>query len=310
MRSYFDLLAIAKLYRLIRRHGFHIVNTHSSRDSWVASFASKLAGVPALVRTRHLSVPISTHLFNFVYKMPDVIITTCESTRRDMIERNKLDGGSIVSIPTGVDLEHFDPEMDASWLRQELGIEPDCPVITKVAVLRSWKRHDVFLEGALKILEHEPRARFLIVGEGPQRRNIERIIQRLGLEEAVIMTGYRNDISAVFAITDVSCLASDAAEGVPQAVTQSLAMARPTVATSVGGIPELIVDGVTGYLIPPADPDALADRVLALLREPAKARSMGRAGRKLIEERFTCEIMLERLERLYQEVLASKQGRA
>jgi glycosyltransferase involved in cell wall biosynthesis len=306
MRSYFDIFAIMKLRNLMRQRNFQIVNTHSSRDSWVASFASKLAGVPALIRTRHLSVPIATHLFNIVYHMPDVIITTCESTRRDMIERNRIEENAIVSIPTGVILDRFDPGYTTPNLKTELGIAQDAPVISKVAVLRSWKRHDVFLRAAQRVLAVKPEARFLIVGEGPQRKNLERMIKQMGLDEAVIMTGYRTDIPEILSITDVSCLVSDSAEGVPQAVTQSLAMGKPTVGTNVGGIPELIVDGVTGYLIPPADPLILAEKILALLNDPPKATAMGKAGRALIRERFSCEIMLKRLEALYHDVLGVK----
>ena len=306
MRSHFDLFAIWKLRKLMRLNNFQIVNTHSSRDSWVASFASKLAGVPALIRTRHLSVPISTHPLNIVYRLPDVIVTTSEATRNFIIERNQIDEGSVVSIPTGAVLERFDPSYRASHLKGELGLSEDAPVIAKVAVLRSWKRHDVFLLAARRVLEREPKARFLIVGDGPQRENLERKVKELGLERAVIMTGHRTDVPALLSITDVSCLVSDSAEGVPQTVTQSLAMGKAVIGTNVGGIPELIVDGVTGYLIPPEDPDILADRILALLNDPAKAQAMGRAGRRLIEERYTCEIMVERLERLYREVLTAK----
>ncbi len=306
MRSHFDLFAIWKLRKLMRLNNFQIVNTHSSRDSWVASFASKLAGVPALIRTRHLSVPISTHPLNIVYRLPDVIVTTSEATRNFIIERNQIDEGSVVSIPTGAVLERFDPSYRASHLKGELGLSEDAPVIAKVAVLRSWKRHDVFLLAARRVLEREPEARFLIVGDGPQRENLERKVKELGLERAVIMTGHRTDVPALLSIADVSCLVSDSAEGVPQTVTQSLAMGKAVIGTNVGGIPELIVDEVTGYLIPPEDPDILADRILSLLNDPAKAQAMGRAGRRLIEERYTCEIMVERLERLYREVLTAK----
>lgn len=306
MRSYFDVFAILRLLSMMRKRNFQIVNTHSSRDSWVASFASKLAGVPALIRTRHLSVPIATHLFNIVYHMPDVIITTCESTRKDMIERNRIDENSIISIPTGVVLERFNPDFEAPSLRARLGIDEDAPVITKVAVLRSWKRHDIFLRAAKEVLESKPTARFLIVGEGPQRKNLERMIRNLGLDEAVIMTGYRTDVPDILSITDISCLVSDSAEGVPQAVTQSLAMGKPTIGTNVGGIPELIIDGVTGYLIPPSNHEVLAEKILALLEDPQKAAEMGRAGRLLIQQQFSCEIMLQRLEHLYKETLREK----
>ncbi|MEE9196836.1 MAG: glycosyltransferase, partial [bacterium] len=209
-------------------------------------------------------------------------------------------------IPTGVVLDRHDPDYRAPHLKSELGLAEEAPIISMVAVLRSWKRHDIFLQAAREVLAHEPSARFLIVGEGPQRKNLERRIKQMGLGESVLMTGYRTDVPAILSITDVSCLVSDSAEGVPQAVTQSLAMGKATVGTNVGGIPELIIDGVTGFLIPPQDPDILAERILALLGDPAKARAMGQAGRRLIEQRFTSENMVEQLERLYQEILTAK----
>jgi|GEM_PF-445297 len=306
IKNYFDFLSIFKIYRLIKKEKIDIVNTHSSKDSWVASFSSKMIGrrKPLLIRTRHLSVPISTHLFNFIYKMPDMIITTCESTRKEMIHTNRVKENQVVTIPTGVVLEKFDIQNNSTdGLKESLGINDKSPIISKIAVLRSWKRHDTFLEAARKIIQEIPEARFLIVGEGPQKKNIAKKIKLLELERNVIMTGYREDIPGILAMSDISVLVSDSAEGVPQAVVQSLAMKKPVIGTNVGGISELIIDGETGILIEPNNPEILAEKILMLLRNKEYAKRLGEAGRKLVEERFSCQMMVEKLEKLYQESL-------
>ena len=298
-RHIFDVFAIWKIIRLIKKKDIHIVHTHSSIDSWIASVASKMAGVPILVRTRHLSVPIATHMLNFVYRMPDAIITTGESIRRRMIEVNKLDGHRIVSIPTGVQLDKFNPNITASYLREELSIGEQTPIITMVAVLRSWKRHEVFLESAKWVLCEFPQARFLIVGDGPGWERIHGKIMELNLGKNVIMTGHRENMPEILSATDVAVLTSERYEGVPQAVLQYLAMERPVVATDVGSISEAIQHGKTGILVPPNDARNVAEGVLRLLNDEKLARRLGKNGRKLVEERFSSQAMMEATLNLY-----------
>ena len=229
-----------------------------------------------------------------------MIITTCESTRKVMIRTNRLSENNVISIPTGVVLKKFDAHRNSSdGLKKSLEIDDKFPIICKIAVLRSWKRHDIFLEAARRIVQEIPEARFLIVGEGPQRENIKKRIKKLGLTENVIMTGYREDIPGILAISDISVLVSDSAEGVPQIIVQSLAMKKPVIGTNVGGIPELIIDGKTGILIEPNNPDILAEKILILLRDKDFAKRLGEEGRKLVEERFSSAIMVDKLERIY-----------
>lgn len=302
----FDVFALWKIMRLIKKKGIHIVHTHSSIDSWVASIGSKMAGVPILVRTRHLSVPIATHIFNFVYKMPDAIITTGESIRRRMIEINKLDGHRVLSIPTGVQLDRFNPRVTASCLREELHIGSDTPVITMVAVLRSWKRHEVFLEAAKWVLYKFPQAKFLIVGDGPGWERIHGKIVEFNLGENVIMTGHREDIPEILSVTDVAVLTSERYEGVPQAVLQYLAMERPVVATSSGSTDEAIRDGETGILVPPNNARNVAEGILRLLNDKELGQRLGKNGRKLVEERFSSQAMMDVTLNLYYDLYKRK----
>jgi glycosyltransferase involved in cell wall biosynthesis len=300
-----------QIHRLLTRERVELVNTHSSVDSWVVSPAARTAQVP-VVRTRHLSVPLKRDPFSrLVYRtLCDKIVTTGEAIRRLFLEELRLDSSKVISIPTGVDLSELDPHtVDGQQVRQEIGVEATTPLIGIVAVLRSWKGHRFFLEAVPLILRRVPSARFLIVGDGPQEENIQGWIRELGLVQPVMMLGHREDIPEVLAALDIVVSASTAAEGVPQALLQALAMRRPVVATRVGAVPEVIRHGETGLLVPPGDPAALAAAVTSLLSDPHRGAALGMAGRRLVEKHFTVESMLEQLEVVYAEMLAPRRGR-
>jgi glycosyltransferase involved in cell wall biosynthesis len=283
--------AILRFIRFFKRERFEVVNTHSSVDSWLGSLAAKAVGVPVLVRTRHLSVPLNTHALNFVYKMPDGFVTTAETIRRRMIEVNGMPPERVVSIPTGVDLSQFDPATDPEPVRREFGLLPENRVIGMVAVLRSWKRHEIFLEASARLAADRPELRFLIVGDGPRRPEVTAKIRELGLENRAIMTGHRSDVPAVMAACDILALTSKSSEGVPQSVLQAQAMGKPVVGTQAGGIPEVIEHGVTGLLCPVNDPEALAAAMARLLDEPGLAEAIGRNARRRVEEKHSREAM-------------------
>jgi len=297
-----------QMHRLLTQERVELVNTHSSVDSWVVSLAARMARIP-VVRTRHLSVPLKNDLFSLlVYShLCDRIVTTAEAIRELLIREAGVGPSKVVSIPTGIELEQFDPlRVDGEAVRRELGISKDIPLIGMVAVLRSWKGHRVLLEAVPLILAAYPRAKFVIVGEGPMRGMIEGWVEEMGLKKAVVMAGHREEIPEVLAALDIVVLSSTAAEGVPQAVVQSLAMEKPVVATDVGGIREIIRDGETGLLVPPGDPRALAEAMTILLQDREKAARLGVNGRHLVEQEFTLQLMLERLESLYHTLLARR----
>lgn len=300
--------AVWHVYRALKREKVEILNTHSSVDSWAASFAGRLAGI-AIVRTRHLSVPLRRNPFTkLLYsKLCDRIVTMGEAVRQLLIREAGVKPSKVISVPTGIDLEQFDSfRGGGEAVREELGIAKDIPLIGIVAVLRSWKGHRFFLEAVPLVLEKVPPARFLIVGEGPQQRNIQRWIEEMGLEETVVMTGHREDVPEVLAALDVVVSASTQAEGVPQSLVQALAMEKPVVATDVGGVGEIIRDRETGLLVPPANPKAMAEATLAILSDPEAARALGRRGRGLVERSYSLERMLDQVEAVYQDLIASR----
>jgi glycosyltransferase involved in cell wall biosynthesis len=289
-------LSVRAMMALIDRLRPDILNTHSSADSWVSALAARLSrSRPKIIRTRHLSTPISRSLLSRVIYdiLPDAVITTGEEIRWMMIERNRFDGGRIVSIPTGVDLVRFDIAR----------VQPVLPAkgftAGMVGVLRSWKGHGYFIRAVPAILKKIPRATFYIAGDGPQYDNIRKMITELDLEDKVILLGHREDIPEVLASLDVVVQPSYANEGIPQSVLQAMAMERPVVASDAGAIKEVVIDGKTGFLTAPKDPAGLAEKIIRLYEGPSLRAAFGRAGRMLVEKNHSVGHMLDRIESLY-----------
>ncbi|MHB1001844.1 MAG: glycosyltransferase family 4 protein [Armatimonadota bacterium] len=306
----FDLACIMRMRDLIRREHVDIVNTHSSKDSWSAGFASKLAGCAKLIRTRHLSIPIKPSFESkLLYKgLPDAVVTTGESLRLHVIEQTGASADRVVSIPTGIDLQRFNPDTaDGVSFRRDFGIELDAPLVGTVGMLRSMKGHTYFINAAAKIAEQVPEARFVIVGDTASASDIKtrlsNQIKSLSLQDKVIMTGYRDDVPYVLAALDIFVLASTQYEGVPQAISQAMAMRKPVVATDVGSINEQVITGNTGILVEKANADMMADAILDLIRDPTKASESGINGRRLVEEKFSLDAMLNSTESLYTSLL-------
>lgn len=300
MRNAFDPIAVARLAGIIRRQGVDIVNTHSSIDSWVGAFAAKLAGAK-LVRTRHLAAPISRNPLNFVHRLPDAIITTGETTRQRLSTYNRLQPYILESIPTGVDCEDFKPQSRSADLRAGLGLPVEATILTKVAVLRRLKRHDVLIDAAA-LLRDRPELFFVLVGDGSQREPIEAMIRSLGLESRFKLVGHLEDIRPVLAASDILVSSSDT-EGVPQSAAQAMAMELPVVHTNVGSVGELIEDGVTGLLVPPNDPPALARAIVRFVDDATLARECGARGRQHVVRHHSRERMIERVLSVYERLI-------
>jgi glycosyltransferase involved in cell wall biosynthesis len=308
IRHTFDLQALWRIKKIILEKEIEILHTHSSVDSWVASLAGKWAGVPLLVRTRHISVPARTHRFNKVYSLPDAVITTGEHIRRNLMEGYHLSADRVFSIPTGVDTDRFYPRPPEPLLKKRLGLPEGSLVVSLAAVLRAQKRHELVIAAAPAVLQKYPQTRFLFVGEGPRRNLIAEELKRTQMAPFFLMTGYREDLPELLSITDVGVVSSQA-EGIPQALLQTMAMAKPMVATRVGGIPDIIRDGVNGLLIPPEDPQALAGALLTLLDDRAYAVRLGKKAQELIREKYSADQMAEEVSQVYRKMFEKKKRR-
>jgi len=308
MRGAWDVAALLGLIRLIRREQIDVVHTHSSVDGWLGGMAARLTGRPVL-RTRHVSIPIRRGV-NPVYRwLADRVITSGDAIRQLVIAAG-VPPARVVAIPAGVKLDDFtDPEGGAAALRS-LGLAATGaargPIIGSVAMFRGSKGHDHLLDAFARVHARRPDARLLLVGDGGRRAWAEGLARERGLHGAVTFTGFRTDVPALLSTMDCFALASTRTEGVPQSLLQAAAAGVPLVASRIGGIPEVVEDGVTGLLVPPEDPAALAAAIEATLADPAAAATRARAARKRCEERFSHTVAIGRLLALYDELLGAR----
>jgi len=304
IRGKFDLLAIRDLCRLIKKHHITVVNTHSSKDTWVASLAAKFSGVPLLIRTRHISTPISTSPLNFVHHLADGISTTGEMIREELIRVNRMSPDRVVSIPSGVSLDRFDlSKSDGARVRREFGVPDNSPLVAMVAVFRGMKRHDLLLTATGMLRDKFPGLKVILAGKGTDSEGMSHMIVEAGLQDTMITAGRRDDIPDILAAADIVVLTSDRDEGVPQSLTQAMVMARPVVAAPVGGIPELVIDGKTGLLAATGDAGSFVANIERLLQDNSLRIRLGAAARQHVLDNYTDDIMAVKTIAFYQRLL-------
>jgi glycosyltransferase involved in cell wall biosynthesis len=304
MRGAWDVGAGLALRRLMRERRVDVVHTHSSVDSWVAGVAARSLGL-AVVRSRHVSIPIPRRRA-LVYHLADRIVTSGDAVA-GIVAAAGVPPERIVAIGPGVDTQRFHPGVSGSAVRAELGLTG--PAIGLVANIRGSKGHRFFLEAAREVLRTRADVRFVIVGDGVGFGDVRRRVEELGLGACVRMTGFRRDIPEVMAALDVLVLPSVKSEAMSQVIPQALAVGTPVVGTTVGGTPELVRDGETGRLVPPADAAALARAILDLLRDPEGARAMARRGQAEVLARHSMEAAMTRLVAVYTAAQAAQAAR-
>ena len=299
-------LAALELAGWIKRKRIDVVNTHSSNDGWVAGLAARLAG-RALVRSRHIEVDYPNRFWSGIaYRtLPHHVLTTSERIAGRMIDELKIPRERVTCIATGIDLQRFHPGVPGT-LRQQLGLANDVPLVGMVSVLRSWKGHATFLDAAALLLKPGRPIHFVIAGDGPGLTELTGKIAHEPWRDHVTLLGHRTDVENVLASLDVLVLPSYAHEGIPQIILQAQAMARPVVATRIGGIPEVVEDGATGLLIEPRDPAALAEKISRLLEDASLRERLGAAARKSVEARHSLDDMGNRLLNLYGTLVPSR----
>lgn len=299
---------IPSYLRILKHCEIDVVNTHGSLDSWTAAIAGRISSRrPIIVRTRHKSTPVSrTWRHRLLYgKLPHVVTTTGEAVRQGLMIRNRLSPSRVISIPTGVDLERFHPQPPDVSLRKSLGLGGQGPLVGAVTFLRPEKGMIVLIEAVARLKKRFSTLECVIIGDGGEKPALINRIRELGLEHSVHLVGFRQDVPALLAILDVVVIPSFE-EGIPQSLTQALAMERPVVASAVGGVPEVVQDGLSGLLVPPNDPEILAEKIACLLDDPIAATRMGKVGRQVIQERYSLEHMLTQTEVVYRRLMQSQ----
>ncbi|MER3417636.1 MAG: hypothetical protein C4343_00570 [Chloroflexota bacterium] len=214
------------------------------------------------------------------------------------IAEERGDGARVELIYNGVDLSRYDHQEPCCTLREEHGLPADAQLVGVVARLEPEKGHPTLLAAWPEVVRRCPKAYLLVVGEGSQRGALEALATKLGIVDRVVFVGRRDDIPAVTAALDVAVLPSyREAQGL--VVLEAMALGRPVIASNVGGIPEMIEDGVSGLLVRPGDPEALAAAIVRLLTDHPFADLLARRGHELVHERFCVELMVRAIESIY-----------
>ena len=298
-----NLQAFQEVRKWLSLNSADIVNTHSSRDTWLLAVASKFSKQsPALVRTRHVSTAVGKNPFtSWLYKKASrYVVTTGERLRKTLISHNGLQEQRVISVPTGIDTQHFCPG-DKLARRTELGLPADKRIVGIVATLRSWKGHEHLIDAFAQLNRQD--THLLIVGDGPMRDRISAQIAERNLDAQVTRPGQQSDVVPWMQAMDLFCLPSYANEGVPQSIMQAMSCGLPVISTHVGAIDEAVVDGVTGQLIEPAQVELLSETIASLLDDPNLLEQFGSAGRARAVERFGTDRMLDQMESIFHQAV-------
>ena len=290
------LLGLLEMVRWLRANPVDVVITHSSTDSWLTALACRLLSrPPPVIRLRHISAPVPRNrATRWLYTQGcRHIVTTGSALRLQLIRDNHFPAAHLTSVPTGIDLKRFVPGHQ-SLVRQQLGLPEKSLIIGIVATMRSWKGHAHLLEAAAAL--HRTDLHLLLVGDGPQRTNLEEQIQTLQLTAQVTLPGNQENVVPWLQACDIFALPSYANEGVPQSLMQAMACGVPVISTPVGSIEEIIQHAVTGLLVPPKDPVALAGALNTLLADADLRSTLRQNALRFARQHFSLETMLDRME--------------
>lgn len=285
-------------------------NLHHPFACRYAILAATLAGIPVRIATNHLpTIPPNVYTWKgrlalwLAYRCVHVMLVDSETNRRRALANYPIVPGKLRVIPHGIRVEDFPTEGMRASVAAEFGLHASAPIVGTVGRLSLQKATEDFIEAAALLRQRFPDAQFLIIGEGERRAELEQLVEARGLRASVRFTGYREDVPRLLAAMDVFVLSS-LYEGMPFSILEAMAAARPVVATHVDGVPEVVVEGETGLLVPPREPEKLAEAIGFLLAHPDRAREMGRRGRERVHMHFSWKHMVETIEQLYGTLMA------
>ncbi len=306
-----DIGVLWRLSELMRRRRIDAVVTVGAGDKmfW-GRLAARWAGVPVIAAALHSTGwPDRVQFANrLLAPITDAFIAVAEPHGRYLAAHEGCTASKICVVPNGVDVERFCPRPPNAELRKEFELPSDAPTVGILAALRPEKNHALFLRAAARVLHVIPKARFVVIGDGPRRKELENLAQGLAISHAVRFVGTRSDVPEVLSTIDVLALTSHM-EANPVSILEAMAAEKPVVATRVGSVDQAVHDGRTGYLVEPGNEVQLAARTIELLQDRVRATAMGRAGRQHVLEHSSVERMVtgyeETLAAIYQKKAAS-----
>lgn len=302
-----DARAFLHILRILANFRPVIVHTHMAKAGLLGRLAARLLGVPIVVHTFHGNVlegyfgvaasAALVHAERMLARLSTRVVAISARQADELLRLRIGNAEKVVTIPLGLDLAAF-REAQGGRLRGELGLGGDTELVGIVSRLVPIKAIDVFLRSAALIARRRAIVHFVVVGDGALATELRRQAQDLGLENRVHFLGWRGDLPAIYADLDVVMLTSRN-EGTPVSVIEAMAAARPVVAASVGGVPDVITGSDVGVLVPRDEPQAAAQAVLDLLEEPERQRRLGRAAAQRVLREYGADQLVRRIDSLY-----------
>ena len=312
LNSFYDANAIRQLrlcVQWLKSSDIKIIHTHDFYTNVFGMAAASLARLPVRIasmrETAEMRTPAQKKVQRASYTLAHQIIANSRAVQETLL-RDGLPKDKVSLIYNGLDVTRVSTRISRSDALSLFGLPPDRPrqFVTIVANMRhEVKDYPMFLRSARKVVEVVPDAAFLLAGEGELADGLRRLAAELGISDNTFFLGRCENIADLLNISDV-CVLSSKAEGFSNSILEYMAAGQPVVATNVGGAPEVIVEGETGYLVSPGDDAMMASRIISLLRDPERAKQFGAAGRRLVETNFSCEAQLTKTEELYNRLLA------
>jgi glycosyltransferase involved in cell wall biosynthesis len=298
-----DLSAAWRLSRVIKQLKPDIVHAHDPHGVAMAALALSMStqlAKPPLVASRRVDFHLrGSSLSRWKYRQVDCFICASEAIRQMLVGDGVTDART-VTVHEGIDLGRVEAAPPAH-LHEELWLPHHAPIVGNVAALVPHKGQRHLIEAAILVLRQVPDARFVIAGEGELRPALEKQIKDHHLEKHVLLAGFRPDVLSLHQAFDIFVMSS-VTEGLGTSLLDAMAAAKPIVATTAGGIPEVVVDGETGFLVAPRDHEAMARALVSLLKDEGLRRRMGEAGRTRARELFSAERMVQETLRVYERV--------
>lgn len=313
---FLDLIALAKIVGVLKKGEFDLVHTHTAKGGFLGRLAARLAKTPCVVHTLHGVTfhdhvhPVSRRLYvlleRFAARLSDVLITVGEDVKTKYLEQSIGRADQYVTIPSGMDTGVFrraldSPESSRVPCRTEFGFDSEDVVVGMVSRLEARKGYLYLFDAVARLVPDFPHLKLLVVGEGAQEPELRARIAALGLESRVVFAGFRTDIADVIAAFDVAVLTS-LWEGLPRVLVQYALLEKPIVTFEVEGSREVVLDGVSGFVVAKKDVGALVDRLRRLLASEPLRRSFGESARRRVEGRWDVDGMVRRISDVYRDV--------
>lgn len=310
LTSFYDRNALTQLRRFaafLRERQIDVVHTHDFYTNIFGLSAAALARVPVRIGSRRESavrVAKQRAVERASYRLAHAVVANCEEVRQQLINVEGLAPGKTVTVYNGLNMERLTPRLRRDEALQLFNLPPARRFVTIVANLREdLKDHPTFLRAAQHVRSAVPDSAFVLAGEGELTEPMRALAAQLGLRDDAFFIGRCENVAELLHVSDL-CVLSSKAEGFSNSVIEYMAAGRPAVVTAVGGAREAVSDGETGYVVGVGDHEKMAARIIELLRDPERASQMGRRGREVATEKFSCEAQLGRTEELYGRLLA------